>query len=223
MLQALFYKEWCKTKRIIYILALLFAGIVIYTFIDTDQIFRISGATSVWSNTIMKSMSIVPQTLMWIPTIAGLLLACSQFIPEMIEKRFKLTLHLPMSENKIVFISLLYGIIVLLLLYVITFIALIIGSNIYYPSEIVHLMICQIAPWFVAGIAVYILSTWVILEPTWKQRIFNILISLCSLSLLYIDARPGAYDYFMPYIVITTLISLSFAFYSAARFKDGAQ
>lgn len=223
MLQALFYKEWCKTKRIVYILSLLFLGVVIYTFINTDQIFRISGATNVWSNTIIKSISIVPQVLMWIPTLAGLLLAFSQFIPEMIEKRFKLTLHLPMSENKILSISLLYGILVLLSLYIFTFVLLIIGSYIYYPAEIVSMMIYQVAPWFVAGIIAYIFATWVTLEPTWRQRIFNVLIGLSILSLLFTDARPGAYNYFMPYALIIGLLSISFTFYSAARFKDGAQ
>lgn len=223
MLQALFYKEWCKTKRIILLLLLVFAGALAYTFINIDQMFRISGATNTWSNTIMKDMSILPQILTWIPVLAALLLSFTQFIPEMTDKRLKLTLHLPLPENKIMSAMLLYGVCILLVLYLLTYILLLLGTSMYYPAEIITAMLWQSAPWFLAGILGYLLATWITLEPTWRQRIFNAFIAICILSVFFISAKSGAYSTLIIYLVLVAIISFSFPFYSTARFKDGAQ
>ncbi|MBB4035347.1 hypothetical protein GGR21_001236 [Dysgonomonas hofstadii] len=223
MLQALFYKEWCKTKRVILLLFLVFIGVLGYTFINIDQMFRISGAINTWSNIIMKDMSILPQIMTWVPVLAALLLSFAQFIPEMTDKRLKLTLHLPMPENKIMTTMLLYGICTLLTLYILSYIILVIGASIYFPSEIVAGMLWQSIPWFLAGILSYILATWVTLEPTWRQRISNAFIAICFLSFFFITAKSGAYSTFIPYLILVVIISISFPFYSTARFKDGAQ
>lgn len=223
MLQALIYKEWCKTKRVILLLLLVFAGALAYTFINIDQMFRISSATNTWSNTIMKDMSILPQILTWIPVLAALLLSFTQFIPEMTDKRLKLTLHLPLPENKIMSAMLLYGVCILLVLYLLTYILLLLGTSMYYPAEIITVMLWQSAPWFLAGILGYLLATWITLEPTWRQRIFNAFIAICILSVFFISAKSGAYSTLIIYLVLVAIISFSFPFYSTARFKDGAQ
>lgn len=222
MLQALFYKEWCKTKRIVLLLIIIFAGVLGYTFINIEQMFRISGATTVWTNTILKEVSILPQVITWIPLLAALLLAFAQFVPEMTDKRLKLTLHLPLPENKIMTTTLLYGICILFALYLITYILLLGGASLYYPSEIIIATIWESFPWFLAGFMGYLLAAWITLEPTWRQRISNTFIAVCALSAFFIEAKFGAYSTFIPYLILVTIVSFSFPFYSTARFKDGA-
>lgn len=223
MYQALFYKEWNKTKRIVFLIIAIFVGVIAYTFINAGQLFRVGGATDAWSMVIFKDMSVLPSIFTWIPVLTSLLLAFNQFVPEMTDKRLKLTLHLPMPETRTMTTMLLYGIFVLLGLYIASYVALIVGLSAYYPQEVICNMILKSLPWFLGGLTAYLLTSWICLEPTWRQRIYNGAISLCILSFFFIDSKSGAYTPIIPYLVIFGLIAcFSFPFYSTARFKDGA-
>ena len=222
MIQALFYKELIKTQRVILLLVLLFAGFIAYTFIDIAQMFRVSGAVAVWSNIILKDIVLLPN-IKWLPLIAGLFLAITQYTPEMIDKRLKLTLHLPLPENKIIIIMLAYGLLVLTALYLVSYLVIMGGIGYYFSGELVTSSFYLTIPWFIGGYAGYLLATWIIYEPVWKQRIFNAIISICTLMLFYIDGKSGAYIPFIPYLLLILILSFSFLFYSTARFKEGAQ
>lgn len=223
MLQALFYKEWIKTKRVVFLIGVILIGLICYTFINTGQLFRVSGAVQAWNGVILKDMPIVPGIIQWIPLLVALLLGFSQFVPEITDKRLKLTLHLPVSEARTISTLLLYGILVLSIAFLITYSSLLIGLSAYYPREVIQAMVWQTAPWFLGGLLGYLLSAWVCIEPVWRQRIFNLAIGLCLLSTFYIDAKSGAYAPLIIYLAIAVIISFSFPFYSTARFKDGAQ
>ena len=223
MVKALFYKEWIKTKRIILLLAIIFAGGLVYTFINTAQMFRIGGAVQTWDNIILKDLDILPVIMQWAPLLAGLLVGFSQFIPEITNKRLKLTLHLPLPESKTISAMLLYGILVLMVFFIVSFIVLLTGFCTYYPMEIVNAMLFRTTPWFLAGLVSYIFIAWVCLEPVWKYRICYSFIAICIVSLFYINAKSGAYLPFIPYLIGFIIIAFSFPFFSTARFKDGAQ
>ncbi|MDD2437000.1 MAG: hypothetical protein PHG27_05460 [Massilibacteroides sp.] len=223
MYKALFYKEWAKTKRMISLLSFVFLAFVTYAFINTGQWFRVGGAVEVWSSVILKDLFILPSWIDTLPLLAGLLLGFSQFVPEMTDKRLKLTLHLPLPEFKIIATMLAYGLFVLFLLFLATCVILQIGLSFYYPHEIMMSMNLKIAPWLLAGLTGYLFSAWICLEPVWKQRVFNALIAICILMLFHFEERSGAYVPFLPWLAGFTVISFSFPFYSAARFKEGAQ
>lgn len=223
MLQALFYKEWIKTRRIVVLISIILIGLICYTFIYTGQLFRVGGAVQTWNTVILKDMPILPDITQWIPLMVAFLLSFFQFVPEITDRRLKLTLHLPLSETRTISILLLYGIIILLVAFLFTYLVLSVGLSLYYPREIITAMLWKSTPWFLAGILGYILSAWVCIEPVWHQRIYNSAIGLCILSFFFIDAKSGAYIPFISYLVVAVAISFSFPFYSTARFKDGAQ
>jgi hypothetical protein len=223
MLKSLFYKEWIKTKRIILLMGIIAIALIIYTFINTGQMFRVGGALQTWTNVILKDMAILPEIIKWFPLLAGCLLGLVQFVPEMTDKRLKLTLHLPLPESKILSSMLMYGILALLVIYILMYLALNIGLQLYYPSEIICAMTSQILPCFLGGIAAYFFVSWICIEPVWRQRIFNIIIAISGLSLFSFGAKSGAYIPFIPYLIAIVIIGFYFPFYSTARFKDGAQ
>lgn len=223
MYKALFYKEWTKTKRIITLLVVVFSAFVIYSFINTGQWFRVGGAVEVWSNVILKDIFILPSWFDKLPLLSGLLLGFSQFVPEMTDKRLKLTLHLPLPETKIVTFMLGYGVLILATLFLTTFIVLQVGLSAYYPSEALTAMTLKSIPWLLAGLTSYLFAAWICLEPVWRQRVFNALIALCLLVLFLIEGRSGAFIPFLPWLIALALVSFSFPFYSALRFKEGAQ
>ncbi|MDR0572670.1 MAG: hypothetical protein LBG96_01330 [Tannerella sp.] len=223
MFSALFYKEWIKTRRVILMTGIILAALIVYTFINTGQMFRISGHVQTWSSVLLKDMSVLPEIAKWFPLLVGLLVGLVQFVPEMTDKRLKLTLHLPLPELKIVLSALLYGAIVLFLIYLLMYMILGAGLRFYYATEIITSMTWQLLPYFLGGLAGYIFTAWVCLEPIWRQRIFNASAAVGGLYLFFMDAKQGAYITFLPYLVALVIVGFCFPFYSAARFKDGAQ
>lgn len=223
MFSALFYKEWIKTRRVILLSGIILISLIIYTFINTGQSFRVGGAVQAWTNIILKDIPILPSIIKWFPLLAGVLLGLVQFIPEMTDKRLKLTLHLPLPETKILSSMLLYGIIILAVFFLLMYLTLLIGLQSYYPAEIIKAMTWQILPSLLGGITSYFFAAWICLEPVWRQRVFNALIATGGLALFWIDAKSGAYSSFTLYLVLIILIGFFFPFYSTARFKDGAQ
>lgn len=222
MYKALYYKEWYKTRRMVILGIILMLATLAYSFINLEQMFRLGGATGTWSNIMLKDMPILPSIVQWMPLAIGVLLALAQFIPEMTDKRLKLTLHLPLGENKIMSALLGYGVITLLALFVASYIILLLICSCYFPSEIMGAMIYKSIPWFGAGIVGYLLVSWVCLEPTWSQRIRSALISLAIISVFFIGAKSGAYIGLNIYLLIVMVAAFLFPFYSISRFKEGA-
>lgn len=223
MLQSIFYKEWTKTKRAVLLLVAVFAAMIVYAFINNAQALRLEGAVAVWSSIITKDISLLPSSITWLPLLAGLLVGFAQYTPEMANKRLKLTLHLPIPENKILSAMLIYGVGILFAMFLLVYLVLIIGMSLYYPSEVVCAMIWSSLPWFLGGLIGYLFVAWICIEPVWKQRIFNSLIAIAFLSFFYMSGKSGAYATFVPYLVVLMVLAFSFPFFSTARFKDGAQ
>lgn len=223
MIQALLFKEWIKTRRVVTLIGIIFVALIIYTLINTGQQFRIGGAVQIWSTVILKDMPILPGFAQWIPLLAGLLLGVSQFAPEMHDKRLKLTLHLPMLETKIMSVLLFFGIGILLFIFLLSYLVLSFSFSFYYPSEIIKAMIWANLPYLLAGVFGYLFAAWISLEPVWRQRIGYTLAAIGFLSFLFIRSVSGAYMPFMPYLVVLMVLFFFFPFYSMYRFKDGAQ
>lgn len=217
---ALSYKEWMKTRRILGVFALIFVAAAIYSIIDIRHDIRIDGADSVWYRYFFQGASVAP-LFRWIPALAGLGVALSQFVPEMTNKRLKLTLHLPSGESSIMACMLLYGVMCLLLLFVAAECVLVLWAGMALPSEIICSMIQQHLPWMVAGIAAYGFAAWVCIEPQWKQRVCNAVVAIVGLSVLFVSLTSGAYAHFGIGMLGIAVVALLAPVCSCARFKDG--
>jgi hypothetical protein len=222
MYKSLFYKEWIKTRTTIIVLAALFLGIGIYSFMSLSANVRLLGLVNLWEEAIQKDTAMFPY-FKYLPLLAGVLVAITQYIPELQFKRLKLTLHLPLNENNIVFTMLLYGFGVVFVLSFVTLALLLLGLRRYFPAEIVSSAFQQILPCFLAGPAAYLIASWICLEPQWKQRILNAIPGIIALSFFFLRAKSGAYQPFDPYLTGWVIIAFSFAFYSTTRFKEGIQ
>jgi hypothetical protein len=211
-----------KTRSAVIVIAAVFLGTGIYSFMKLNESIRLSGIVNVWENTIQKDPSLFPY-FEYLPLLAGILLAISQYVPELQFKRLKLTLHLPLNENSIVLTMLLYGAGILSLLILVALPLLLWGVSLRFPSEIVYTAFKQLFPWFLAGQAAYLITAWICLEPQWKQRILNSIPGILLLSLFLLRSKSGAYQPFEPYLIGALIASFFFAFYSTQRFKEGVQ
>ncbi|MDR2682273.1 MAG: hypothetical protein LBB64_00200 [Dysgonamonadaceae bacterium] len=222
MYQSLLYKEWIKTRSAIIGIAAVFAGVGIYSFLKINEGIRLSGIVNVWETAVQKDPLFFPY-FEYLPLLAGILLATTQYIPELQFKRLKLTLHLPLKENHILLTLLLYGVGVLALLLLVTLPVLLWGLSRQFPAELVRAAFQQLTPWFLAGPAAYLITAWVCLEPQWKQRMWNLIPGILFLSLFLLTGVSGAYRSLEPYLVVAIVASFFFSFYSTARFKEGVQ
>ena len=222
MYKSIFYKEWIKTRQLIAILCIVFGGFIAYTLLKTSQGVKLSGAVNFLELIVQKDVLLVDY-LKYLPLLAGVLMAVVQLVPEMQSKRLKLTLHLPLGESKILLAMLAYGFTILLALFVVSQTILLTVLAQSFPAEIITQNLTASLPWFLAGIAAYFFGAWVCMEPTWRQRIVNVIAALCGVYLFFLNAPSGGYITFLPYLLLLTAASFFFSYYSVARFKDGAQ
>ncbi len=220
MWKSIIYKEWLKIRKpaVILFLVGLLVIIGIYSGVRHDLVLR--DAELVWVR-IMIMNYVYFTILKFIPLIIGLLIGVAQFVPETIEKRIKLTLHLPVNEETVVLKMIGFGALSLCLLFgfmILLFYGL--GSY-YFPYEIVGNSLASILPWFLAGLAAYFLVAFVIMEPLWKYRMFYIILGAAFVSLFFKgsivgDYAPVSFSLFL--LVAASSISTLFSIY---RFRKG--
>jgi hypothetical protein len=204
----------------ILLMAVVFLGIGIYAFMKIAETGRLMGMVGYWEMTIEKGLSFFGG-FKYLPLLMGVLLAVTQYVPELQFKRLKLTLHLPLPEKSIIAVMLAYGLAVELLFILITLLLLLFGLSLGFPKEIVWGAFWLVLPWFLAGLAAYLIASWICLEPLWKQRILNFIPGAAVISFFFTGAKAGAYQPFVAYLLGFIVLAFAFSFYSAIRFKEG--
>ncbi|MDR1371962.1 MAG: hypothetical protein LBJ17_02385 [Dysgonamonadaceae bacterium] len=220
MYKSLIYKEWIKTRSTITLLAAVFLAAGIYSFMKTGEEIRLTGMISFWDTLIQKGINFFTY-YKYMPLSLGILTAITQYIPEIQQKRLKLTLHLPMPETRIIITMLLYGLAVTIIFSVITIAVLLSGLSVSFPREIIRLTFWFILPWFLASPAGYLLAAWIIIEPKPHIRILCAVPSAAAMSFFFFNAKAGAMQPFIIYLAIFTIILILFPLYSITRFKEG--
>lgn len=222
MLRAIFYKEWLKTRWYYAVATLLSLSFVGYVLLNFFRAVRLKGIAHLWEVMLLRDAVFV-DLLQYVPLVAGLLFAVVQFVPEMQRKCLKLTLHLPCSERKMIGAMLLFGGLLLSILFAVSLGVLFVAFQGVLAPELVRHILLTAAPWYVAGIAAYLLTAWISLEPTWRRRLLCAVVSACVLRLFYLAPVPEAYNGFLPWLALYTLLTASLAWWSVVRFKEGRQ
>ena len=197
LFRALSYKEWMKTRRLIGVMLLLMAAAVGYTYIDLTHAIRLNEAVNVWYGCLFQGTSVAPWMMYLLP-LAGIALGVVQYVPEMTQKRLKLTLHLPAGETQIMASMLWYGFSVILLLCLLLSLVLSAVVRLFLPSEIVGMMLQQLLPWIVSG-------------------------EELAITPENVSSYPGAYSQFGAGIGWILAASFILPFSSCIRFKYGVQ
>lgn len=219
----IYYKEWVKTRWYILLMFLATNGFSIYALIRVFRVIDLKGANHLWEVGISKDTVFIENPLQFIPIIAGLVFALVQFCPEMYHKCLKLTLHLPCSYSKMLFSMLKFGLIAIISCFAVNLIILFCGLQHIFAHELYLRIILTSLPWFLAGVASYLLTSWIVLEPSWLYRVRNIIISLLVLRVYFVSPYPEAYNSFLPFLTVFTLLLSSLSWISVNRFKRGEQ
>lgn len=220
MWQSILFKEWLKLKWILVICFLTGTSAVVYIFLNLQHDLNFTGATNFWYSVLFMGNQYF-QILKYIPLLTGLSIGVSQFFPETVNKRIKLSFHLPINENRLLVMMMLCGTVCLVLLFGCMFLLFWGLSSHYLPYEIVNAAVISISPWFLAGFAIYYFIGLIVMEPVWKYWIFYGLVGYGFLDLYLESSIAGAFEQVnLKFLLITALLSISLLF-SANRFRKG--
>lgn len=220
MIRSIFYKEWIKIGKISILLTIIALLIIAGIHLTVRHDLLMKDAEIYWSEIIYQKY-VYFSIFKFLPLITGLLIGLSQFIPETVDKRIKLSLHLPINEEGIVLKMVGIGTTVVLLIFVLLFAVIYGWSLVYFPVEIVNKTALSIIPWFLSGLAAYFLSSFVILEPIWKYRILYLITGGAFITLFFKSNVSGSYQpAILPLLVCVLMLSIS-SLFSIYRFRKG--
>lgn len=191
MFKSIFLKEWLKIKYPLFFL--LIFSIIILSYFAFDLNFQFS--------------TIEPESMMWYRFIhlehkphfilyyfylfVGIIVATSQFLPEIIQKRLKVTLHLPLNIFKNIFLHLFIGIIFICLIITLFSIPLLRIISDYYPKEVVQVVFEDSLFFSLISLLTYIFISLVIME---QNRIKQLLKAVFTLLFLFYFSFQGSFE-----------------------------
>lgn len=219
---AFFYKEWIKTRYFFMMALLLSVLFCVYSMFNINRVIELKGAVHIWEVMLQRD-AIFIHYLRFVPLLLGIVAGIMQFLPEMQQKRIKLTLHLPCSIHRSIGAMLLFGAGLLTFISLVNLFLLDLFLSQHFAVELVRRIILTGLVWYVAGLAAYFFAAWICLEPTWKMRVLDLLVAVAVLRIFFISETPEAYNDFLPLLVVYTLLASALPFWSVMRFKNGKQ
>ena len=118
MWKSIVYKEWLKIRWFLIGYTLLGILGIGNLFLTVKHGFAFNGGKNIW-NIILFQGDRFFDSLKYVPLAGGLIIAIAQYFPETVNKRIKLTFHLPLGENKALLMMHAFGAVSLLLSFVI--------------------------------------------------------------------------------------------------------
>ena len=85
-----FYKEWIKTRYFFLIALVLSVLFCVYAMLNINRVIELKGAAHIWEVMLQRD-AIFIHYLRFVPLLMGAVAGMMQFVPEMQQKRIKLT------------------------------------------------------------------------------------------------------------------------------------
>jgi hypothetical protein len=214
------YKEWIKLKWFLIMYALFAVLVIGYIFLKVRHDMVFNEPKSFWYGILFKGYQYF-KYLKYVPLMGGIMIAVAQYFPETVNKRIKLTFHLPREENAMLLTMMGFGTTCLVCCYLLVIMFFGFFSTLFFPAEIISAATISILPWFLAGLAAYFWVALVLLEPLW---LFRLLYFLAACGIIPFFLKQGVSGSYAPVILklsgIVALLSISLLF-SGYRFRKG--
>lgn len=223
MYSSIIFKEWLKTRRVFFIALAVALLVAVYVILSTNSLIKEHGIVSLWLMMLLKDVSLV-DNVTYIPLAIGFSIGIAQMVPEVTQKRLKLTLHLPFPQLRLVAMMLATGLLELLIIYLLQISVILIYDTTILHAELVGRVFLTMLPWYLAGFIGYLFVTSVCLEGTWYMRVLLSLVGVAVLFVMFLQPNTmAAYNYMIITIIVFIGIITIFSFGSIARFKEGHQ
>ncbi len=220
MIESIIYKEFIKTRWSLLLIAAAAWIMGAYVVLNVNYLIGVSGIDQLWQMLILSDVTYV-ETLQYLPLILGVTFGVVQFVPEMLQRRIKLMLHLPCNYFVSVGAMLGFGLVALVVVFLFEMLMVILPYDFFFPEECVRRVALTMLEWYMAGLQAYVFTAWICLEPSWRMRLLNALFAGCILKMYFMLDVPEAYNAFLPILGLYLILSVSFSFLSVERFKQG--
>jgi len=220
MWKSVIYKEWLKIRWFLIGFAALGIITVGYIFLKVQHDFTFMEGKNYWNNVLFLGVQYFGY-LKFLPLAGALAIGIAQYFPETINKRIKLTFHLPLNENKVLMMMHVFGTSCLLAIYTLLILFFFGFSKIFFAAEMVNDALITIFPWFLAGLTTYFIVALVVLEPIWKYRAYYFLTGAFFVSIYLEPAVTAGYEPANPILLLLTACLSIALIFSAYRFRKG--
>jgi hypothetical protein len=220
MWKSVIYKEWLKVRWFYIICTGIGFLAVSYTFLRVQHDFAFNEASNFWYAILFQNYQYFSY-LKFFPAVMGLAVAVSQYFPETVSKRVKLTFHLPINENKVVLMMVFFGTACLLLSFIVLVGLFLFLSAVYFPADIIFPALVSITPWFLSGFALYFLVALIVLEPVWKYRFLYLVVAAAFVPAFFETSLAGGYAPAIPVLFVLVLLLSIAVLFSGYRFRKG--
>lgn len=219
LLKYLIYKEWIKTKWFFLISAIISLAVVLYIFVSVSS--AMSGEAIFYLYDLMTGGGKFFIIFKPVPILIAVLIGLSQFIPEVTDKRIKLSLHLPTSTNTVIYSMVLYGFCVMMAILLVSILMFVGLMRIYFPIEIIVPALQTMSVWILGGVTTYFLIAMIALEPVWKFRFLYLIVAYFIVSVFMRNYAIGNVVTAMPIFWGVTLLSSISILFTSHRFNKG--
>ncbi|WP_319502355.1 hypothetical protein [uncultured Draconibacterium sp.] len=222
MWKSIIYKEWLKIRWVAIIYAALGVLVVGNIFLKVQHDFEFSNAANYWYSILFQGNKFFEYSLFkFVPLAGAVAIALTQYFPETINKRIKLTFHLPINENKALLVMMLFGTFCQVAISTVLILIFTGMSLAYFPAEIIQSALISTAPWFLCGFVVYFLTALIVLEPVWKYRFIYILVTATFVPIYLQTVAASAYSPSLPLLIVFTILLSVVLLFSGYRFRKG--
>ena len=157
----------------------------------------------------------------YFPLLSGICLAVVQFVPEILQKRLRLSLHLPVDRERLLAIFLALGLGLYTVLALLDTAAIWAVSRYYFPVEVAVSSLTTLLPWHYAGFVGYLGMSLILLEPAWSRRVFVFLVFSGFISLLFSGSGYCRLNPALPWLMLLAPLFFLTVFQGGSRFQQG--
>jgi hypothetical protein len=218
--QAILFKEWIKLRFWWALLLLGSTGWAAYLCLRLRHVHQFNDAVSVWHAWIFKSYLFF-ESYCYVPLGAGVLLGTLQFLPETLQKKVRLSLRLPLGENRVIGCHLRAGLLGLALILAPAAALFTLTASVYFPAEFRANLALTLAPWALAGLAAYLWTAALLLESSWWRRVICLLLGLGALRVFFQAEFYDAAARLLPALTLWCAASVALPLYACHRFRKG--
>ncbi|GAB6057577.1 hypothetical protein [Desulfonatronum parangueonense] len=220
MWRSILLKERLKMRWVFFAALAVNLGFCVKVFLDIRQQLNTEHAQMVWYQAI-HLQSVFQDQMRYLPLLTGLALAAAQFVPELLNRRMRIALHLPVYREKMLSWCLLVGVGHVLVVF-----GLVAGLThltmvTYFPAEVGRSAFLTMMPWYAAGLLCYIGGAVMLLETAWSRRVF---LGFVFGGLVYMLLMGLGYDWFtpaLPWLLLLLPLAFLCVYESGRRFQQG--
>jgi hypothetical protein len=217
---AILSKEWIKLRVPWLIMFVLSTGYALYLCLRVRRLFSLHDAVNIWNTWIEKNYLFFAPYLL-IPLLCGLLIGGWQFLPETIQQRIRLSLHLPVGEDRMISWHVFAGLLAITTIILPACGMFLFTALWFFPTEMLTHLFWTLAPGVLAGFASYFLVVALHLEPAWRMRIVYLLMAAGALPLFFLDGFYGHYSRVLWIGFMWTALLFILPISASRRFREG--